>query len=60
VTAIALVNAFAPEHLPFEIALIGRFRAHIPDRPHVVCFDTTFHAKMPEVARTYSPLRPDS
>jgi len=45
------ISAFAPEHLPFEIALIDRFRARIPDRPHVVCFDTTFHRDMPAVAR---------
>jgi acetate kinase len=44
-------SAFAPEHLPFEIALIDRFRERIPDRPHVVCFDTTFHRDMPAVAR---------
>lgn len=45
------ISAFAPEHLPFEIALIDRFRARVPDRPHVVCFDTTFHRDMPAVAR---------
>jgi acetate kinase len=45
------ISAFAPEHLPFEIALIERFRARVPDRPHVVCFDTTFHRDLPAVAR---------
>jgi acetate kinase len=45
------ISAFAPEHLPFEIALIDRFRQHVADRPHVVCFDTTFHRDMPAVAR---------
>jgi acetate kinase len=45
------ISAFAPEHLPFEIALIERFRVRIPDQPHVVCFDTTFHRDMPTVAR---------
>ncbi len=40
-----------PEHAPVELALcraaIGRF----PDAVHVACFDTVFHANMPEVAR---------
>ena len=45
------LSAFAPEHLPFEIALIDRFRQRVPDRPHVVCFDTAFHRDMPAVAR---------
>jgi len=45
------ISGSAPEHLPFEIALIDRFRQRVPDRPHVVCFDTTFHRDMPAVAR---------
>ena len=45
------ISAFAPEHLPFEITLIDRFRRRVSDRPHVVCFDTTFHRDMPAVAR---------
>ena len=45
------VSAFAPEHLPFEIALIDRSRQRVADRPHVVCFDTTFHRDLPAVAR---------
>ena len=56
------ISAFAPEHLPFEIALIDRFRARVAERPHVVCFDTTFHRDMPAVARIpadpATPLRP--
>lgn len=43
--------AFAPNHLPDEIALIeaiGRWR---PDVPQMACFDTAFHHDLPEVAR---------
>ena len=45
------ISAFAPEHLPFEIALVDRFRQRVPDRPHVACFDTSFHRDLPTVAR---------
>jgi acetate kinase len=45
------ISAYAPEHLPFEIALIDLIGARAPVRPQVVCFDTTFHRDMPRVAR---------
>jgi acetate kinase len=41
----------APNHLPDEIELIEAARLLRPDVPQVVCFDTAFHAALPDVAR---------
>ncbi len=43
----------APLHLPHNIALIEAARRRW-DAAHVACFDTAFHAAMPDVARTYA------
>lgn len=43
--------AFAPNHLPDEIALIDALGRWRPQVPQVACFDTAFHADLPEVAR---------
>jgi len=42
---------FAPNHLPDEIALIEELGRLRPDVRQVACFDTAFHADLPEVAR---------
>lgn len=45
------VIAFAPNHLPQSLALVeecGRVR---PDVRQLLCFDTAFHASLPELAR---------
>jgi acetate kinase len=42
---------FAPNHLPGEIQLIEASRRRWPDVAQVVCFDTAFHAALPDVAR---------
>jgi len=44
-------NAYAPEHLPPEIALIDLFGKRAPGLPQVACFDTAFHRHMPRVAK---------
>jgi acetate kinase len=44
----------APLHLPPAIAAIRAARRRFPDVPQVACFDTAFHATMPEVARRYA------
>ena len=41
----------APLHLPAQIEIIQAISNHYPDLPQVACFDTAFHASMPEVAR---------
>ena len=45
----ALVR-FAPNHLPDEIDLIEAVQRIRPDTPQIVCFDTAFHADLPDVA----------
>ncbi len=45
------IVAYAPEHLPAEIAMIDLFSERLPDLPQVACFDTAFHRDMPRVAR---------
>ncbi|RBY85378.1 acetate/propionate family kinase [Blastococcus sp. TF02A-26] len=46
---------FAPLHLPGAIAAIAAARERWPALPHVACFDTAFHAVLPEAA-TRLPL----
>jgi len=43
--------AFAPLHLPDEIAGIEAITSHFSGVPQVACFDTAFHRSMPEVAQ---------
>lgn len=43
---------FAPLHIPPSLAVIHYARLHFPDLPQAACFDTAFHADMPDVART--------
>lgn len=43
--------AFAPLHAPAALALIRFAQAHFPGVPQVACFDTQFHAGLPDVAR---------
>jgi acetate kinase len=43
---------FAPNHLPDEIQLIEAMRQRRPATPQIVCFDTAFHADLPDVARS--------
>ncbi len=42
---------FAPNHLPAEIALIEACSVRLSGTPQIVCFDTAFHAGLPDVAR---------
>jgi acetate kinase len=41
----------APLHLPGALETIAHARRHWPDAVHVACFDTGFHAAMPEPSR---------
>jgi acetate kinase len=45
------ISPFDPEHLPAEIALIEAVSKSLPDLTQVACFDTAFHADLPEVSR---------
>src|ERR1700719_1981353 len=44
-------TAFAPLHIPSALSAIRFAREHFPGLPQMACFDTTFHAELPEVAR---------
>jgi acetate kinase len=44
-------NAFAPLHIPSALSVIRFARGHFPGLPQVACFDTTFHAELPAIAR---------
>lgn len=45
-------TAFAPLHIPQALSIIRLALEHFAGLPQVACFDTVFHAGMPEVART--------
>ncbi|QNA83924.1 acetate kinase [Sphingomonas sp. So64.6b] len=45
-------TAFAPLHGPASLALIAAAQARWRDRPHIACFDTGFHAGLPDIAAT--------
>lgn len=47
------VVSLAPLHNPSALASIRAVRETLPDTPLVICFDTTFHAGLPEAAITY-------
>ncbi len=49
--ALRRISAYAPEHLPSEIAVIDLFRERAPNMPQIVCFDTAFHRDMPRVTK---------
>ncbi len=42
---------FAPLHIPEALAVIGAATTLLPDLPQAGCFDTAFHACLPDVAR---------
>ena len=42
---------FAPLHTPLALSVIGFAREHFPGVPQAACFDTAFHAGLPDVAR---------
>ncbi|HXH15947.1 MAG TPA: acetate kinase [Sphingomonas sp.] len=48
---LASACAFAPLHGAAALALIEAARGRFPGLPQVACFDTAFHAGMPDVAK---------
>ena len=48
----------APLHLPGQIQCLMAALAQLPHVPHIACFDTAFHAELPEHAARY-PLPAD-
>lgn len=43
-----------PMHLPVQLRIIGEIAAHASALPQVLCFDTAFHRRMPEIAQRYA------
>jgi acetate kinase len=44
----------APLHQPKALAALAMVGEELPDTPAVACFDTAFHATLPEAAATYA------
>ncbi|TNY36848.1 acetate/propionate family kinase [Thermomonospora catenispora] len=44
----------APLHQPLSLYALGEIRRELPDLPVVACFDTAFHAGMPDAAATFA------
>lgn len=51
--AVAALDALAPLHNRRAALVMGAARDALPDVPHVACFDTAFHATLPEGAWRY-------
>jgi acetate kinase len=51
------LEPLAPLHQPVAVDAIEAVRAARPDLPGVACFDTAFHAGLPEAVRTYAVPR---
>jgi acetate kinase len=47
-------KSLAPEHLPAELDLLGALRTQFPGIPHILCFDTAFHASLSKAAFTFA------
>ena len=50
-TQLEAATAFAPLHIPAALSVIRFAQEHFPGIPQAACFDTTFHAELPDVAR---------
>src|SRR5579863_6116939 len=50
-TQLEAATAFAPLHIPSALLVIRFAQQHFPGLPQAACFDTTFHAGLPTVAR---------
>ncbi|WP_424139963.1 acetate/propionate family kinase [Roseomonas chloroacetimidivorans] len=44
----------APLHQPHNLAPIRSIRTRVPQLPQVACFDTAFHASLPELSRRFA------
>ena len=51
VRELALMSAFAPLHNQAALEIIQFARQAFPKLPQIACFDTTFHAHLPDLAR---------
>ena len=51
-TELEAIKALAPLHIPNELSVIETSARAYPNIPQIACFDTTFHQRMPEIAKT--------
>jgi acetate kinase len=56
-SALGELSGLAPLHQPKSLEALDAVTAALPDVPAVACFDTAFHATLPEPARTYAVPR---
>jgi acetate kinase len=54
VERISALTDLAPLHQPKSLAGVDVVKRLLPDVPAVACFDTAFHARMPDAASTYA------
>ncbi|MGW4057001.1 acetate/propionate family kinase [Amycolatopsis sp. NPDC004747] len=47
------LTSLAPNHQPLSLEVTREVRRLLPEVPVVACFDTAFHARMPEAAARY-------
>lgn len=50
---LTLATPFAPLHMPATLAVIRFAQENFPGIPQAACFDTAFHAGLPDVARIF-------
>lgn len=53
-TRLGRLNSLAPLHQPHNLAGIRAFQQAFPHTPQVACFDTAFHATLPEVGYRFA------
>lgn len=53
-TYLATLSSLAPLHQPHNLAGVHAFRKRFPDLPQIGCFDTAFHATLPETERCFA------
>jgi acetate kinase len=51
VATLRTLVSLAPHHMPAAIASIDAIQVRYPNLPQFACFDTAFHARMPELAQ---------
>lgn len=54
VARLTALTDLAPLHQPKSLEALAAVTRALPDVPAVACFDTAFHARMPESASTYA------
>jgi acetate kinase len=54
VAALRSLTDLAPLHQPKSLAALDAVARALPESPAVACFDTAFHATLPEAAATYA------